>query len=285
MKESNYFESQRVYNEINEILCDAEAVVKNKSAPKHIWKIYQRILEYECISEELKEHLYDISSEIPSTLSNTNVGNSQTLINIDNAEGLLEVCNGAYENILNLLKQSRQLCIRSSSETNTDNDRINLDKQYHNLLKEIYRIASVTKWNDLTLIDGSFEYCPMIFQVGIKNSLVDRIYINLRDVCSIALGLGIDENGNILSSIITSQDARVSIGKIDCAIDTINFEKNNVSSTIVQLRSSENSIKDQLNSRLIVLIKILRKILDFTKCKGEFYFCNSSKKEIPDWLN
>ena len=107
MKESNYFESQRVYNEINEILCDAEAVVKNKSAPKHIWKIYQRILEYECISEELKEHLYDISSEIPSTLSNTNVGTSQTLLNIDNAEGLLEVCNGAYENILNLLKQSK----------------------------------------------------------------------------------------------------------------------------------------------------------------------------------
>ena len=285
MKDSNYFEYHRIYTEINEILCDAEAIVKSKAAPKNIWKIYQRILEYECLSEELKDHLYDVSSEIPSTLSNTDVGHSQTLINIDNAEGLLEVCNGAYENILRLLKQCRQICIRSSSDTHTENDRINLDNSYHNNLKEIYRIATNTKWNDMNIIDGSFEYSPMIFQVGIKNSLVDRICINLKDVCSIALGLGIDEYGYALSTIITLPDARDTIDKIDCAIDIVKSEKNNVASTIVQLRNSENVIKDQLNSRLIVLIKILRNILEFSKCKGEFYFCNSSKKEIPDWLN
>ena len=78
MKDSNYFEYHRIYTEINEILCDAEAIVKSKAAPKNIWKIYQRILEYECLSEELKDHLYDVSSEIPSTLSNTDVGHSQT---------------------------------------------------------------------------------------------------------------------------------------------------------------------------------------------------------------
>ena len=187
---SNFFSYQKTHSEINELLAESEAFLENKPALKHFWTIYDRVSKYEYLSEELKEHLYDITLEIPSSLGSNKVGFSQSLLNINQAQGLLEIASAAYEKIITILRNNRQIAIRANNIGVYNNKDIDLfELQFQNNLNEITRIAKNTRWNNLLLIEGTYEKFPLIFQIGINNTMIDRDCICLRDVTSPALGL------------------------------------------------------------------------------------------------
>ena len=106
--------------------------------------------------------------------------------------------------------------------------------------------------------------------------------LNLLNITSSNLGLSKKGSEvcveNNPTSLITQKDSILTLKKIDLALDIINCEHTNVMTTINELRSSEKIINSNLNTNLINLVKILNKITEYCKSKGEFYYCNSEKK-------
>lgn len=270
MRINNYFHYQKVFNEINGIIGECEAILINKPKIKQIWKIYQRILNYEHLSQEIKDNVLDVSIEIPGALETCNIGDSQSILNINDSQELLKSVSKSHERIIILLKQCNQLLIREISTTMNENDIKNLDKQIEGLLDEITRISQITKWNGNNLIDGTYEedIDSLVFQIG-KNKL-DQESINLKNVSAEALDL-INPN--------------ISVDKINKAITDVLEEKHNVLTKISVLENYENTITQKINNKLVIMISILKKTREFCRSKGEFYFSNSSKNDIPHWLN
>jgi flagellin-like hook-associated protein FlgL len=72
--------------------------------------------------------------------------------NIQNGVSLLQTADGAMDEINELLKRMGELSVQSANDTNTDDDRANLNKEFKALKKEINRISSQTEFNTKKLL-------------------------------------------------------------------------------------------------------------------------------------
>ena len=77
--------------------------------------------------------------------------------NSQDAISLVQTAEGALQSMHNVLQRMRELAVQSASDTNeTTIDRGALQKEFAELIKEINDTASKTKFNDQSLIDGTF---------------------------------------------------------------------------------------------------------------------------------
>jgi len=76
--------------------------------------------------------------------------------NTQQANALLAVADGALDNIGQMLQRMSSLASQATSASLTDASRAYLNQEYLGLMDEIDRIASNTKFNGTSLLDGSF---------------------------------------------------------------------------------------------------------------------------------
>ncbi len=77
--------------------------------------------------------------------------------NSEDAISLVQTAEGALAETQAILQRMRELAVQSASDTNEDTvDRVALQAEYSQLTSEIDDIASDTKFNDMSLLDGSF---------------------------------------------------------------------------------------------------------------------------------
>jgi flagellin len=76
--------------------------------------------------------------------------------NVQQANALLAVADGALDNIGQMLQRMNSLASQATSAALNDSSRAYLNQEYLGLMDEIDRIASNTKFNGTSLIDGSF---------------------------------------------------------------------------------------------------------------------------------
>jgi flagellin len=179
---------------------------------------------------------------------------------------LLATAEGALSVIDEKLIRMRSLAVQASNGSLTNKDREFLDVEYQQLKSEITRIAKVTNYNGIHLVDGSLSGSGtkvngtstkhdgrnLKFHIGANNvENEDYYYVNIGGATAEHLGI---ENSNILDTA-TSQHA---IDLIDDAImskDTsrahIGAVVNRLQSTILELQvshenaqSSESQIRD-----------------------------------------
>lgn len=79
------------------------------------------------------------------------------ILNAGQAQSLLETAKGALIGISDLLNQQKNLAIKSSDDSLSDNERGFLNQEFQALSNEIDRIAATTEFNGKTLIDGSIS--------------------------------------------------------------------------------------------------------------------------------
>ncbi|MDH3360654.1 MAG: flagellin, partial [Desulfobulbaceae bacterium] len=91
-------------------------------------------------------------------------GLNQAVRNANDGISLMQTGEGALQEATNLLQRVRELAVQSANDTNTANDRLQLQKEVTSLTAELDRIASTTQFNGRTLFDGSFGNAT--FQVG-----------------------------------------------------------------------------------------------------------------------
>ena len=77
--------------------------------------------------------------------------------NASQAMNLVQTAEGGMNEIHNMLTRMRELAVQASSDSVTDTDRGYLNSEFSQLSSEIDRIASSTKYNGTSVIDGSYS--------------------------------------------------------------------------------------------------------------------------------
>jgi flagellin len=91
-------------------------------------------------------------------------GLNQAVRNANDGISLAQTTEGALQEVTNNLQRIRELAVQAANATNSDSDRIALNREVQQRLEEIQRIASQTSFNGRKVLDGSFGNA--MFQVG-----------------------------------------------------------------------------------------------------------------------
>ena len=153
-------------------------------------------------------------SSISSKLTSDTTGLKMAARNSNDAISLIQTAEGAMGEINGLLQRMRELAVQSANGgTLTSAERVYIDQEFQLLESELNRIVGVTEFNGNKLIDGNYS-AGIDFQVGMNNSLNDRLQISIADNDSTALGLNDD--------VLTSQTgAQAAINALDTAIQSV----------------------------------------------------------------
>jgi flagellin len=91
-------------------------------------------------------------------------GLDQAVRNANDGISLLQTSEGAMQETTSILQRMRELAVQASNDTNSTSDRASLQGEMDQLYAEIDRIAGSTKFNGISLVDGSGG--AMSFQIG-----------------------------------------------------------------------------------------------------------------------
>lgn len=84
-------------------------------------------------------------------------GLEQAATNAQDGISLIQTAEGALNETHAILQRMRELSVQSANDTNTEEDRQQLQNEVDQLSNEITRIAKDTTFNNSNLLDGSFD--------------------------------------------------------------------------------------------------------------------------------
>jgi len=91
-------------------------------------------------------------------------GSNQAARNANDGISMLQTTEGALAGISDSIQRIRELAVQSANATNSLSDRQSLNNEAQQLKSEIDRVATSSKFNGVSLLDGSFS--AQNFQVG-----------------------------------------------------------------------------------------------------------------------
>ena len=139
-------------------------------------------------------------------------GLTQASRNASDGISCVQTAEGALNEVHSMLQRINELAVQAANDTNTSVDSGYLDKEVTELISEINRVSSTTKFNDQALLDGTFTGKSL--QVNAENSNQIAISISKMSVS----GLGVTASG---LSIATSSKARTALANIATAINNL----------------------------------------------------------------
>ena len=95
-------------------------------------------------------------------------GLNQASRNAQDGISLLQTAEGALQETHTILQRMRELAVQSASDTVTDKDRVEIQKEIDALAVEITRISSDTEFNTQKLLNGGFS--NRIIHIGANES-------------------------------------------------------------------------------------------------------------------
>ena len=84
-------------------------------------------------------------------------GLEQDIINSQTGSNLVRTAEGGIQNIIDNLRDMKEMAIKSANDHNTDADRATIQKEFAQRMAEIDDIAATTNYNGKILLDGSYE--------------------------------------------------------------------------------------------------------------------------------
>ncbi|MFZ9594940.1 MAG: flagellin [Bdellovibrionia bacterium] len=156
--------------------------------------------------------------------------------NANDGVSLLQVAEGAMNEVSNILVRLRELSIQGASDTIGDTERGFINKEVTQLKSEIDRIISTTEFNGMKLLDGKSP--PLEFQVGTQNNpLLDRFLYDAPGLGLSSSILGIDG-----LSTETKMNSQQNIDMLDSAIEHLNSNRANLGALQNRLQSTINNL-------------------------------------------
>lgn len=147
---------------------------------------------------------------IGTSMANTSNSLRQASRNGNDAISMVQTAQTAINNISSLLGQMNTLATQASTGTYSSTQLGNLDTNFQALLSEINRVASITSFNGVNLLDGSTS--SVSIQVGSGNTSNDRLSVSLSNLTTGSAGLNI---GTLdLTSTTNAQSALQAISAI-----------------------------------------------------------------------
>lgn len=95
---------------------------------------------------------------ITSRMTSQIKGLDQAVRNANDGISLLQTAEGALIEVTNMLQRMRELAVQSATDTNSADDRKFLNDEYVQLMGEIDRVAEMTEWNGMKVLNGDSTF-------------------------------------------------------------------------------------------------------------------------------
>jgi flagellin len=173
-------------------------------------------------------------------------GLNQAARNANDGISLAQTAEGALQETTNILQRMRELAVQGANDTNDASDRTSIKAEIDQLVDELDRIATSTKFNGKAVIDGSLSGTGATFQVGANAGGDQVITFNIASAKSADLGTGVEKTDLLVT---TNTTAQASITAIDAALKEVDeirgglgAVQNRFESTIANLNNSAENI-------------------------------------------
>ena len=112
------------------------------------------------------------------------IGLNMAVKNANDGISLTQSIEGALVEVVDMLQRVRELAVKSANDTNTNTDRAFLQEEVNLLIAEITRVSANTRFNQTTVLDGSFTNKAL--QVGTEGG--ETIQFSVDSVSADKLG-------------------------------------------------------------------------------------------------
>lgn len=104
---------------------------------------------------------------------------SQAATNASQATAILQTADGGLSRISDILQRMKSLATQSDSGSVTDSERTYIDAEYKELLAEIDGIATSTRYNGVSLLDGTSQFSQTSNVTVTSNWMTDAQYSDI----------------------------------------------------------------------------------------------------------
>lgn len=181
-------------------------------------------------------------------------GLKQAARNAQDGISLIRTAEGALQQTHAILQRIRELTVQAANDTNTDEERQNIQMEINQLIDELNRIGNDTEFNTLPLLNG--EKKTFKLQIGANTGQSMEIEIN--DMRAFALNLSNDPNSPFYYDVSSHEKASANLDIIDKAIQKVSSERarlgayenrleftlSNLLNTAENLQAAESRIRD-----------------------------------------
>ncbi|MDO7906567.1 flagellin Hag [Paenibacillus sp. JX-17] len=169
-------------------------------------------------------------------------GLDQASRNAQDGISLIQTAEGALNESHSILQRMRELAVQSGNDTNTADDRQNLQDEVDQLAKELTRISDTTEFNTKKLLDGTASTNAMTFQIGANTSQTMSLTISKLDAASLSVGTGVGEAVTGLDIKTAATAATAAISTIDAAIKTVSTQRSKLGAVQNRLEHTINNL-------------------------------------------
>ncbi len=139
-------------------------------------------------------------------------GLAQAQRNAQDGISLIQTAEGALDATQAILQRMRELAVQASNGTLSSGDRSSISSEVSALNTELDRIASSTKFNGISLLNGTLS---ATLQIGTSSASSDQVNVAVSTSMS-SVGLGVST-----ISVTTQTGAQAALDTIDTALNTV----------------------------------------------------------------
>jgi len=179
---------------------------------------------------------------IGSTMTAQIRGLGQAVRNANDGVSMLQTAEGAMTEQTNMLQRMRELAVQSSTATNSTVQQGYLDKEFQALASQIENIATQTKWNGTTVLQGlngngtnTDTYNITVGSGSISG--VETIGVTIADMRTLIAG-----------DIATTSTATTALGAIDTALDKVNASRAVIGAGINRLTYAADNLNNVIQN-------------------------------------
>jgi len=164
-------------------------------------------------------------------------GINQAIRNANDGISMSQTAEGAMDEMTNILQRVRELAIQSANDTNSASNRSSIQAEVDQLYNELDRIANVTQFNGVNVLDGSVGSTTLQIGANAGENLTFSINsVTTRDLNLNAVsGLGELNGGRVNSGAATAAN-EVTINGV--AISAVANSSNRAASMAVAVNAS-----------------------------------------------
>jgi flagellin len=147
---------------------------------------------------------------IASRLSSELRGTDQAIRNALDGQALIDTAEGGHKEVAAILQRMREIAVQASNDTNSTDDRKNLQTEMDALVIEIDRIAHVTTWASNSVMDGNAGTVDSVktfsLQVGTATGGKNQIAVSIKSLTAETLNLNLSGDDDNIVLVVADAD-------------------------------------------------------------------------------
>jgi flagellin len=171
-------------------------------------------------------------------------GSQRAYDNVQDGINVLNIADGTYDTVTNSLQRIRELAIQGASDVNGSDQRNAIKSEIDQLSSEIDRIINTTKFNGITLLDGSKS--TFYIHVGAGGNANNAIDVSSVFANNLTTNLLVD-TANL--SVNTTTNAQATLNRIETAIGTLVVRRATIGAFVNRLEATANNLQISIENQ------------------------------------